>query len=143
MAHTSRHPGCRVHETLLLRKDHSRDIAVPTIPHARRKKRESVRKGNVHLVTALVQAGVCAGRKKDTYLRAKYWKLVPRIGKQRTAIAIGHKFLTAAYYMLKNGVDYHDLGHAYLDKRAAKATSRALVKRLEEMGYKVTLDKVA
>jgi transposase len=110
---------------------------------AGKKKRESARKGNVHLVTALVQAGVCAGRKKDTYLRAKYWKLVPRLGKQRAAMAIAHKILTAAYYMLKDGVDYHDLGVAYLDKRAATATRRALVKRLEHMGYKVTLDKVA
>jgi len=102
-----------------------------------------VRKGNANLVTALVQAGVCAGRKKDTYLRVKYWKLVPRIGKQRAAMAIGHKILTAAYYMLKNGVDYHDLGNAYLDTRSAHATSRVLVKGLEQMGYKVTLDKVA
>jgi len=110
---------------------------------AGKKKRESVRKGNVHLVTALVQAGVCAGRKKDTYLRAKYWKLVPRIGKQRAAMAIAHKILIAAYHMLSHGHDYRDLGHAYLDKRSANATSRSLVKRLEAMGYKVTLDKVA
>jgi len=110
---------------------------------AGKKKRESTRKGNVHLVTALVQAGVCAGRKKGTYLRAKYWKLVPRIGKQRAAMAIAHKILIAAYHMLKDGLDYVDLGDAYLDKRAAKATSRSLVKRLEGMGYKVTLDKAA
>lgn len=108
---------------------------------AGKKKRESTRKGNVHLVTALVQAGVSAGRKKDTYLRAKYWKLVPRIGKQRAAMAIAHKILIAAYQMLRGGIDYVDLGGAYLDKRAEKATSRGLVKRLEGMGYKVTLEK--
>ena len=110
---------------------------------AGKKKRESTRKGNVHLVTALVQAGVCAGRKKGSYLRAKYWKLVPRLGKQRAAMAIAHKILIAAYHMLKNGLDYADLGDAYLDKMSAKATSRSLVKRLEGMGYTVTLDKAA
>ncbi len=91
----------------------------------------------------LVQAGLSAGRKKGTYLRAKYWKLVPRIGKQRAAMAIAHKILIAAYHMLKDGLDYADLGDAYLDKRAAKSTSRSLVKRLEAMGYRVTLDRAA
>lgn len=110
---------------------------------AGKKKRESTRKGNVHLVTALVQAGVCAGRKKGSYLRAKYWKLIPRIGKQRAAMAIAHKILIAAYHMLKDGLDYADLGDAYLDKRSVKATSRSLVKRLEGMGYRVTLENAA
>jgi hypothetical protein len=58
-------------------------------------------------------------------------------------MAIAHKILTAAYFMLRDGVDYSDLGDGYLDARNAKATSRALTKRLEGMGYKVTLEKVA
>jgi len=44
--------------------------------------------------------------------------------------------------MLKNGFDYRDLGHAYRDKRSPNATSRALVKHFEAMGYKVTLGHV-
>lgn len=110
---------------------------------AGKKKREKTRRGNVHLTTALVQAATCAARAKGTYLRSKYWRLVPRIGKKRAAMAIAHKILTAAYFMLRDGVDYSDLGDAYLDARNAKATSRALTKRLEGMGYKVTLEKAA
>jgi transposase len=110
---------------------------------AGKKKRESTRKGNVHLTTALVQAAVCAARTKGTYLRSKYWRLVPRTGKKRAAMAIAHKILTAAYFMLRDGVDYADLGEAYLDTRNAQATSRALIKRLQAMGFKVTAEKAA
>jgi len=110
---------------------------------AGRNKRQPVRKGNVHLVTALVQAAVCASRAQNTYLRAKYWKLAPRLGKKRAAMAIAHKILIAAYYMLDRGVNYADLGDAYLDKRNTTATRRALVKRLERMGYSVSLEEKA
>lgn len=110
---------------------------------AGKKKRETTRKGNVHLTTVLVQAAVCAARAKGTYLRSKYWRLVPRTGKKRAAMAIAHKILTAAYFMLRDDVDYAELGDAYLDKRNAAATTRALVKRLEAMGHKVTIEKAA
>lgn len=110
---------------------------------AGKKKRETTRKGNPHLTTALVQAAVCAARTKGTYLRSKYWRLVPRTGKKRAAMAVAHKILVAAYFMLRDGVDYADLGEAYLDTRNAEATTRALVKRLEAMGYKVTAEKAA
>jgi transposase len=110
---------------------------------AGKKKRTSARRGNVHLVTALVQAALCASRKKGTYLRSKYWKLVPRLGKQRAAMAVGHKILLAAYEMLKTGRDYADLGEGYLDARNAAATTASLVKRLEAMGHKVSLEKAA
>jgi hypothetical protein len=66
---------------------------------------------------------------------------VPRLGKQRAAMAIAHKILVAAYFMLKGGSDFVDLGEAYLDRRKEAASKRALVKRLEGMGYRVTLEK--
>ena len=98
---------------------------------------------SLHLVTALVQAALCASRAKGTYLRSKYWKLVPRLGKKRAAMAVAHKILVAVYHMLAADVAYADLGEAYLDKRNAAASSKGLVKRLEGMGYKVTLEKAA
>jgi transposase len=107
---------------------------------AGKKKREAARKGNIHLTTALVQSAVCAARVKRTYLRSKYWRLASRIGKKRAAMAIAHKILIAAYHMLRDAVAYADLGEAYLDARNATATARALTKRLEAMGYSVTLE---
>ena len=61
----------------------------------------------------------------------------------RAALAIAHKILVAAYHMLAHGVDYKDLGATYLDRASASGTKRALVKRLEGLGYRVTIEPLA
>jgi len=107
---------------------------------AGRTKRQRARRGNEHLTTALVQAAVCASRTKGSYLKEKYWRLAARRGPNRAAMAVAHKILIAAYHMLATGTDYRDLGAAYLDKRFSERTKATLVKRLEALGYKVTLE---
>jgi len=99
------------------------------------------RKGNPHLTTALVQAAVAASRKKGTYLKEKYWRLKARRGAMRAALAIAHKILIAAYHMLLNDTDHRDLGPNHLDNISATSTRNALVKRLERLGYRVTLQE--
>jgi len=106
---------------------------------AGKRKGQPARKGNVHLMTALVQAAVCASHKKDTYLKEKYWRLKARRGPKRAAIAIAHKILVAAYHMLGGRLDYRELGPSYLDNRSANKTKNALVKRLQRLGYRVDL----
>jgi transposase len=98
------------------------------------------RKGNIHLTTALVQAAVCAARKKGSYLRDKYHRLRVRRGPGRAALAVGHKILIAAYHMLARDTGYQDLGASYLDKLSTAHTQRACVKRLEGLGFRVTLE---
>ncbi len=97
------------------------------------------RKGNVHLTTALVQAAVCASHKRGSFLKEKYWRLKARRGPKRAALAIAHKILVTAYQLLARAVDYADLGAQYLDRTAAGMIKRNLVKRLERLGYHVTL----
>ncbi len=106
---------------------------------AGRAKSSRVRKGNVHLKTALVQAAVAAARCTGTYLQAKYHRLRSRCGPKRAAVAVAHKIVIAVYHMLARGVDYVDLGAAHLDRRTAARTTRRLVKRLQSLGYEVTL----
>lgn len=101
------------------------------------------RKGNPHLTTALVQAAVSASRKKGTYLKEKYWRLKARRGPMRAALAIAHKILIAAYHMLANDTDHQDLGPNHLDNISVTSTKNALVKRLERLGYRVTLQEAA
>lgn len=101
------------------------------------------RKGNPHLTTALVQAAVAASRTKGTYLKEKYWRLKARRGPMRAALAIAHKILIAAYHMLANGTDHQDLGPNHLDNISVASTKNALVKRLERLGYRVTLQEAA
>lgn len=99
------------------------------------------RKGNPHLTTALVQAAVAASRTKGTYLKEKYWRLKARRGPMRAALAIAHKILIAAYHMLANDADHRDLGPNHLDSISVVSTKNALVKRLERLGYRVTLQE--
>gem|GEM_PF-2748429 len=56
-------------------------------------KRSPPRKGNVHLMTALVEAAHCASRKKDTYLKDKVFRPKARRGHLRAVVAIAHKIL--------------------------------------------------
>jgi transposase len=106
---------------------------------AGKQKRAGARKGNVHLRTALVEAAVAASRKKGSYLRDKFYRLRARRGTKRAAMAIGHKILIAAYHMLSTGMPYKDLGATYFDGMEKRRTTRNLVRRLERLGYEVTL----
>jgi transposase len=99
-------------------------------------------KGNRWLRRALVEAAEAASRKKDRYLAAQCARLA-RGGKKRAAVAVGHTILVAAYHILKEEVDYQDLGGDYFHKRNQEKTTRRWVKQLEQFGYQVELKRVA
>ena len=110
-------------------------------PNSGPTKGQVIRKGNYNLTTTLVQAAVCASKQKDCYLHDKYWRLKARRGPKRAALAIAHKILIAAYHILRDPlVEYRDRGPAYLDRLVPERTKQNLVKRLEQLGYRVTLD---
>jgi transposase len=106
---------------------------------AGKRKKGSARKGNVHLMTALVEAAHAASRKKDSYFKDKFFRLKARRGYLRAAVAIAHKILKAVYVMLSSGADYRELGAAYLDATDARRVTGNLVRRLERLGYDVAI----
>jgi transposase len=97
------------------------------------------RKGNVHLRTILVGAAISASRTKGSYLKDKFYRFKARRGALRAALAIAHKILVAAYHMLAKRVPYRELGEAYLDQIDQTRTAANLRRRLERLGYCVTL----
>ena len=97
------------------------------------------RKGNRYLQRGLVLAARAAARKKHTYLRSLYHRLAARRGKSRAAVAVGRTILQAAYYMLKRGEVYHELGEHYLDRTDRERISRRLIKRLQALGFDVAV----
>lgn len=100
------------------------------------------RKGSKALPAALTQSGHAAGKTK-TYLGAVYHRLAGRRGKQRAAIATGRHILIAAYAILRApDVVYQDLGANYFDQRNAGAVMRREIRRLEALGYRVTVEPV-
>jgi transposase len=98
------------------------------------------RKGNQYLKSALVVGAHAASRTKATYLRSLYYRLAPRIGKQRASVAVARTILQAAYYMILRQEPYHDLGETYLDQRDREYTAKRLINRLKAMGYKVNVN---
>lgn len=106
---------------------------------AGKRKSSRVPKGNVYLKTALVEAAHAAARSKGTYLRDKFHRLKARRGYNRAAVAIAHKILVSIYHMLSQNVSYNDLGDLYLDKLNKHHLTRNLVRRLERLGYSVTV----
>ena len=63
--------------------------------------------------------------------------LKSRRGPGKAIVAVAASILTSVYFILRDGVDYHDLGADYLDRSdKTRATSR-LVRGLMNLGYDV------
>ena len=101
-------------------------------------------KGNIWLGDILNQCAWAATRSRDTYLSAQYWRLARRIGKKKAAVAVGHSILVICWHLLANNADYDDLGGDYFARRGNTARHQdRLVQQLQDLGYHVTLKKVA
>ncbi len=98
------------------------------------------RKGDKPLGAALNQAAHGAARKKNTYLSAQYHRLATRRGKKKAIMAVAHSILVIAYHVIQRKEPYHDLGADYFDKRNPEATARRMAKRIEQLGYRVSLE---
>lgn len=99
------------------------------------------RKGNRPLCAALNQAANAASHTKATYLSAQYHRLAGRRGKKKAIVAVEHSILVIAYHVIKRQEPYRELGGNYFDNRRPEATARHLVKRLEQLGYEVTIQQ--
>ena len=86
---------------------------------------------------------LAASRTKNSYFQGQYRRLSARRGKKRAAAAVGHSQLVVAYHLLRDGTEYQDLGTNHFDTLAESQRTAPLVKRLEKLGYRVTLDKAA
>ncbi len=98
------------------------------------KKSSRITYGDKNLRPVLVQCGWAASRTKNTYLRSKYDSLVVRRGKKRALIAIGHKILIAAYFILKDKTAYKELGGEFLINRKKDKKVTQLIKQLKDLG---------
>jgi transposase len=99
------------------------------------------RKGSKWLRKALVEAAHAAARSKGSYLSAHYHRIRGRRGPNKAAVAVGHSILVIAYHLLQRREPYSDLGADYFVERQSKESyRRRLVRQLERMGHKVTLE---
>jgi transposase len=99
-----------------------------------------MRKGSLWLRAALVQAAWAASRTKDTYLASHFRRLSARRGRKRAAAALAHTLIVVVYHVLTRQQPYQDLGADYLDRLAPDRLAKTLVRRLERLGLKVTVE---
>ena len=76
-------------------------------------------------------------RRKDCYLRAQFLRLKSRSGAKKAILAVASSMLTAAYFMLRDGVEYHDLGVHHFEQRDKEHLAKRLIQRLHDLGVAV------
>ena len=89
------------------------------------------------LKTTLVQAAWAATRTNGSYLQAQFHRLKGRRGPKKAIVAVAASMLTAAYFMLRDETDYHDLGGRYLSDRDKHRVTQRLLRRLQNLGVVV------
>ena len=102
-----------------------------------------VRKSGTWLKTTLVTAAWAAVRKKDSYLRSQFLRLKSGRGPKKAILAVAASMLTAAYYMLRDAIDYRDLGPSYLDRLDKTKAVNRLIRRLHQLGCEVEVTHAA
>jgi transposase len=101
------------------------------------------RKGNRYLRATLIQAGLAASRAKGTALQALYARVRRHRGHKRAVVAVGHQILEIAYFIMRDGVTYHELGPTVGDHRQKERAIKRHVKQLEALGVHVSIQEAA
>ena len=112
-------------------------------------KRQSgkARKGNPALRTAMCEAAWAASHTKDNYLTAQFRRFKRRFGTRsetKAIFALAHTMTVIAWHVIHDNTDYADLGADFFERRTdTAARQRLLVRQLEALGNKVTLEPAA
>jgi transposase len=100
-----------------------------------------MRKGSKWLAITLTECANSVVRAKRTYLASQYARIKGRRGHKKAIGAVAHSILTIAYHVIQRGRPYADLGPDYLLLRDNTAAyTKRLVRQLERLGHKVTLE---
>ena len=101
-------------------------------------------KGTPYLKGVLGEAAAAAA-KTDTFLGERYRRLVRRIGKLKALVAVARSILVIVWHLLADPTArFHDLGADYHASRIDTGRkTRSLLRQLEALGHKVTLEPAA
>lgn len=105
-------------------------------------KRAPTRKGDKYLRTILVQAAQAGKNTRDSFWRETYYRLIPRLGKPKTIMAIAHKMLVAIFYMLRDGVPYRRPSKQPPPPAKAARLAQQYVGRLAALGFHAELSAI-
>jgi transposase len=64
------------------------------------------------------------------------------MGKKKALVAVAHGRVRVVYHLLRRRVGYTDLGSEYVTHHQVEQQRQRLVKKLEALGVKVTIEEV-
>lgn len=99
-------------------------------------------RGNRWLRTILVECAWAASKKKDCFLKDRFWRLAAR-GKKRALIAIAHSILVLVYRSLSSGQAYQEGGAVEINQQKRRRLIRHHVRRLGRLGIAVSSLRLA
>jgi transposase len=95
------------------------------------------------LKTTMVQAAWSAARTKNSYFYAQFARLKSRRGPKKAIMAVAASMVTAIYHMLRDGVEFHDLGNQYFAQHDKDQITTRLLRRLRDLGVEVEVKNAA
>lgn len=96
--------------------------------------------GDPWLKAALGEVAWAVARNKaPNYLTEQYKRIARRRGKYKAAVAVAHSVLVIAYYILKTGQPYRELGADYFNRIDTERIQRHHINRLKALGFEVEL----
>jgi hypothetical protein len=98
------------------------------------------RKGDRYLRRILTQSAWCASRTKGSFLQALFFRIARRRGEKKATVAVAHRMLTIIWKMVRDGAVYEERGSEFFDRLNPQRTARQLTRRLERIGFQVTLN---
>ena len=87
----------------------------------------------------MCEAAWAASHTKNTYFAAQFRRIAVRRDKMRANIAVAHSLLVTGYTMLTHRSHYKEVGASFFDRLNRDKVKKSAVKRLEALGYEVTL----
>ena len=100
--------------------------------------------GNRYLAGVIGEAATAAGR-TDTFLGARYRRIIRRRGKKKAVVAVGRSILVIIWHLLADpDTRFHDLGADHYERHLNTAVkTRNHVRQLEALGFHVSLEPAA
>jgi transposase len=103
----------------------------------------TARDGNRWLGRIMCQVAWAAAHTEGSYYAAQFRRIKASRGAKRANIAVAHSVVQAIHYMLRRRQPHRDLGADYFERLRGADYHRWLVRKLEQQGFKVTLEQVA
>ena len=92
-------------------------------------------KGNRILKSTLVQCAKSAAKNKNSFFHAQYQRICIRRGKNRATLAVAHSMLITIYHMLKENIEFNDLGSDFYNQFNTEKKINSYLKKLKELGW--------